>query len=151
MPSCAGGDAKKAKWATAPHHVLQASTQNMCQCLCSVLVPDPVQEQSQQAIYTRVLFWGMAVRFAGEVQTRFCKCSMYPVVSHTFDFSSDNNFGQLGDGTYVPTASISTQLRRIPGFVVNVDNAVAITAAWCHSCVLLSTGQPKCWGCNYNG
>ena len=36
-------------------------------------------------------------------------------------------------------------------FCSGVTDAVAITCGSCHTCVLRSTGQPMCWGCNTQG
>jgi alpha-tubulin suppressor-like RCC1 family protein len=50
-----------------------------------------------------------------------------------------NGNGELGDGT--------TTHRRIPVSVVGLDSGVAsIVSGYVHSCVLLSSGEVKCWG-----
>jgi len=57
----------------------------------------------------------------------------------------------MGDNTQVLTGNIALNLRRVPGFVQGITTAVSITCGFCHSCVLKASGQPLCWGCNYQG
>ena len=62
--------------------------------------------------------------------------------------TTDNFQGQLGYNTQQSSVS---QYRPIPGFVLDVADAVHITCGFCHTCVLRSSGQPSCWGCNNYG
>jgi alpha-tubulin suppressor-like RCC1 family protein len=57
-----------------------------------------------------------------------------------------NNAGQLGEGTFFFGVG-----RPTPGTVINLSNAVAITAGFFHTCALLADGTVKCWGTNVKG
>lgn len=56
----------------------------------------------------------------------------------------DNSNGQLGNGAIGSSS-------RIPIDVVNLSNAVAISAGNLHACALLRSGGAKCWGEGING
>lgn len=52
-----------------------------------------------------------------------------------------NNFGEIGDGTQIPTLT--------PKTVTGLNGVVAIDAGRFRSCALTSAGAVKCWGANY--
>ena len=54
-------------------------------------------------------------------------------------------FGQLGNGT-TSTSAVNT-----PVNVSNISSAIAISAGYTHSCVILSDGTVKCWGAGGGG
>jgi alpha-tubulin suppressor-like RCC1 family protein len=55
----------------------------------------------------------------------------------------DNEYGQLGDGTMVDSAS--------PTPVSGLTGVTAITAGSYHACALLSDQTARCWGADYDG
>ena len=54
-----------------------------------------------------------------------------------------NDQGQLGNNTTTNSSA--------PVTVVDITNAVAVTAGGLHSCAMLSGGTIQCWGCNDQG
>ena len=58
-----------------------------------------------------------------------------------------NNYGQLGDGTPVPTPATSRPTP-VPVTVTGITTAVAIEAGIFHTCALLQDGTMQCWGWN---
>ena len=58
-----------------------------------------------------------------------------------------NDFGQLGDGT----GGDLTEYSSVPVKVVNIDNAIAISAGVTFSCALHQNGTISCWGNNFLG
>ena len=73
----------------------------------------------------------------------FCLFIVFSSLLHTP--TTDNNHRQSGHNT---KQTLPSQDRPIPGFVLDVADAVHITCGFCHTCVLRSSGQPSCWGCN---
>lgn len=59
-------------------------------------------------------------------------------------WGSNGNTRKLGDGTTV-------EMRRTPVTVLGVSGATAISAGPMHTCAIVSGGEVKCWGSNYNG
>ena len=59
----------------------------------------------------------------------------------------DNSKGQLGSSTGGSEEDYSS----VPVRVQDIDDAIAISASWAHSCALHQTGQISCWGRNSNG
>jgi alpha-tubulin suppressor-like RCC1 family protein len=57
-----------------------------------------------------------------------------------------NNAGQLGRGTFFFAGGDPT-----PGEVINLSNAIDITAGFFHTCALIADGTAKCWGTNVKG
>ena len=55
-----------------------------------------------------------------------------------------NGNGQLGNGSLVGTFPS-------PGYVSDINGAIAITTGSQHSCALLSNGALRCWGLNQEG
>jgi hypothetical protein len=55
----------------------------------------------------------------------------------------DNTYGQLGNGSTLPSP--------VPAEVHGIRNAATITAGNAHTCALLSEGRMKCWGENSLG
>ncbi|MFA5392802.1 MAG: DUF2341 domain-containing protein, partial [Candidatus Paceibacterota bacterium] len=68
-------------------------------------------------------------------------CAIFP--AGTIKCWGNNDYGQLGDGTWIT--------RSTPVFVLGINNAVAVSAGYYHSCALLSDGTAKCWGENGYG
>ncbi|MBI2121661.1 MAG: DUF2341 domain-containing protein [Candidatus Sungbacteria bacterium] len=57
-----------------------------------------------------------------------------------------NDWGQLGYGS-----SASYDYKSTPVAVSGINNAMAVSAGWKHTCALLSGGNVKCWGYNLYG
>lgn len=55
----------------------------------------------------------------------------------------ENQRKQLGDRTSITRTTAVT--------VANIDDAVAVSVGWWHSCALLTTGLVKCWGSGFYG
>jgi alpha-tubulin suppressor-like RCC1 family protein len=55
----------------------------------------------------------------------------------------ENQRKQLGDRTSITRSTAVT--------VANLDDAVAVSVGWWHSCALLTTGLVKCWGSGFYG
>ena len=71
-----------------------------------------------------------------------------------------NQFGQLGIGQNTgPEDCGSNPCSKTPVAVNGINNAIALTAGWNHSCAMLDDSSVKCWGyngsgelgCGYNG
>ena len=56
-----------------------------------------------------------------------------------------NGAGQLGSGSGTPTQRVT------PAPVLNLLDAVALSAGNGHVCAVRATGQVRCWGSNFNG
>src|SRR5436309_2165819 len=65
----------------------------------------------------------------------------------TVDCWGQNDYGQLGDGTPVPTPATSRPTP-VPVTVTGITTAVAIEAGIFHTCALLQDGTMQCWGWN---
>lgn len=59
-----------------------------------------------------------------------------------------NEFGELGDGSACWTPPCGTPL---PVTVIEISNAVAVSAGAYHTCALLADGEVRCWGFNEFG
>jgi alpha-tubulin suppressor-like RCC1 family protein len=55
----------------------------------------------------------------------------------------ENQRKQLGDRTVITRTTAVT--------VANIDDAVAVSVGWWHSCALLTTGLVRCWGSGFYG
>ena len=55
----------------------------------------------------------------------------------------ENEFGQLGDGTTMPSFT--------PVPVTGITGAVGVSAGWRHTCAVLGDGTVQCWGQNEFG
>jgi alpha-tubulin suppressor-like RCC1 family protein len=55
----------------------------------------------------------------------------------------DNQFGQLGNGTFTPSL--------VPVVVTGIADAVSLSAGVGDSCAVLATGSITCWGANFTG
>jgi alpha-tubulin suppressor-like RCC1 family protein len=64
----------------------------------------------------------------------------------------DNQYRQLGDGTETPkTTPVNVLTAGTDQNSNQLTDVTAITAAYHHTCALLSSGEVKCWGLNNYG
>lgn len=66
-----------------------------------------------------------------------------------------NQYGQLGDSSPVdngvPPGTEVNHMSPVPVLVSGLNDAESIEAGGSHSCAVRASGEPLCWGFNYNG
>lgn len=90
-------------------------------------------------------------RFSGEKGARAHRIRLTAGAKHVCALLDDgtvacwgnNDFGQLGDGTFTPRTS--------PVPVASLTGVISIAAGSFHTCAILASGAVRCWGDNFDG